>query len=176
MKNLLMILLFLASTSVFAQRITITGTVTDENGSPLPGSTVIVKGTTVGATTGIDGKYSLDVSSRTVTLVFSFVGYATQEIPAQNQSVVNVSLKPEMLGLDEVIVVGYGTQKRSDITGTVASISKERLEMAPNLNIAQAIQGSIPGVMIQTSSAGASPEEAIMIQGTKLNIRPVMIL
>ncbi|MDQ1296952.1 MAG: hypothetical protein QG576_193 [Bacteroidota bacterium] len=165
MKNILMILFFLASTSVFAQRITITGTVTDENGSPLPGSTVLVKGTTIGATTGIDGKYSLDVSSPGVTLVFSFVGYTTQEIFVQDKSIVNVSLKPELLGLDEVIVVGYGTQKRSDITGTVASMPKERLEMAPNLNIAQAIQGAIPGVMIRTSAAGADPSQVIMVRG-----------
>ena len=165
MKNLLLILLFSASTSVFAQRITITGTVTDENGSPLPGSTVLVKGTTVGATTDSDGKYSLDASSGSVTLVFSFVGYATQEIPVQDKSVVNVTLAPDILGLDEVIVVGYGTQKRSDITGTVASMPKERLEMAPNLNIAQAIQGAIPGVSIRTSAAGAAPSQEIMVRG-----------
>jgi TonB-linked SusC/RagA family outer membrane protein len=155
----------LASTSVFAQRIAITGTVTDESGNPLPGSTVQVKGTNVGVSADIDGTYSLDVSSRNVTLVFSFVGYATQEIPAQNQAVINATLKPDVLGLDEVIVVGYGTQKKSDITGTVASLPRERLEMAPNINIAQAIQGAIPGVMIQTSSSGASPEEAILIRG-----------
>ena len=70
-----------------------------------------------------------------------------------------------LLGLEEVIVVGYGTQKKSDITGTVSSLPKERLEMTPNLNIAQAIQGSIPGVMIQTTSAGAAPAESIMIRG-----------
>ena len=86
MKNFLMILFFLASTSVFAQRITITGTVTDENGSPLAGSNCPGKRYYArGVTTDADGKYSLDVSSRTVTLVFSFVGYITQEIPAQNQ-------------------------------------------------------------------------------------------
>ena len=165
MKNFLMILLFFVSTSVFAQRVTITGTVTDENGNPLSGSTVQVKGTITGATTDTEGKYSLDVSNRNVTLVFSFIGYGTQEIPAQNQAVVNVSLKPDILGLDEVIVIGYGTQRKSDITGTVASLPKERLEMAPNINITQAIQGAIPGVMIQTSSSGASPMESILIRG-----------
>jgi TonB-dependent SusC/RagA subfamily outer membrane receptor len=124
-----------------------------------------VKGTIEGTTTGPDGKYFLDITGRNVTLVFSFVGYASQEIPVQNQSTVNVTLVPDLLGLDEVVVVGYGTQKKSDITGTVASLPKERLEMAPNLNIAQAIQGSIPGVMIQTTSAGAAPTESIMIRG-----------
>lgn len=160
-----MIFFFLASTSAFAQRVTITGTVTDEGGTPLPGTTVLVKGTMVGATTGSDGKYSVEVSSRTVTLVFSFIGYVAQEVSVQNRSVVDVILKAEITGLDEVVVVGYGTQKKSDITGTVASLPKERLEMAPNLNIAQAIQGSVAGVMIQTTSAGAAPSESIMIRG-----------
>jgi len=165
MKNLLMILCFLASASLFAQRITVTGRVTDETGSPLPGTTVVIKGTTVGASADSDGKYTLDVSSRNVSLIFSFVGFVTQEIAVQNRAVVDVVLQAEITGLQEVIVVGYGTQKKSDITGTVSSLPKERLEMAPNLNIAQAIQGSIPGVMIQTTSAGASPAESIMIRG-----------
>lgn len=165
MKNFLLILLFLASTSVYAQKITITGTVTDEKGSPLPGATVQVKGTTLGATADVDGKYSLDVSSPKVTLIFSFVGYITQEIPVQNQSSVNTSLSPDVLGLEEVIVVGYGTQKKSDITGTVSSLPKDRLGVTPNINIAQAIQGSIPGVLIQTTSAGAAPSESILIRG-----------
>ncbi|HBE43736.1 MAG TPA: SusC/RagA family TonB-linked outer membrane protein, partial [Bacteroidales bacterium] len=165
MKNFLMILLFLASTTVFAQRITVTGTVTDEGGSPLPGTTVLVKGTTVGVTTDANGKYSVDVSSRTVTLVFSFIGFVTQEVPVENRSVVDVILEAEITGLDEVIVVGYGTQKKSDITGTVASMPKERLEMAPNLSIAQAIQGAVPGVMIQSSNSGANPDQTILVRG-----------
>jgi TonB-linked SusC/RagA family outer membrane protein len=165
MKNLLVILLFLASTSVFAQRITITGTVTDEDRAPLPGATVQVKGAVQGTTTNADGKYSVDVNSTNDILVFSFVGFITQEIPVQNQTVINAALSPDILGLQEVIVVGYGTQKRSDITGTVASLPKERLEMAPNLNIAQAIQGSVAGVMIQNTSAGAQPDQTILVRG-----------
>ncbi len=165
MKNFLMILLFLASTTVFAQRITITGTVTDEGGNPLVGTTVLIKGTTMGAITDANGKYSIDVDNRNVTLVFSFIGFITQEVAAQNQAVVDVILKAEITGLDEVIVVGYGTQKKSDITGTVSSLNKERLEMAPNLNVTQAIMGAVPGVLIQTNSAGADPDQSIMIRG-----------
>ena len=165
MKNLLMILLLCASTSVFAQRAVITGTVTDETGGPLPGATVQVKGTVTGITTGADGKYSLDISARNVTLVFSFVGYISQEIQVQNQTVIDVSLVPDIKGLEEVVVVGYGTQKKSDITGTVTSLSKDRLENVPNLNITQAIQGAVPGVMIETASAGANPDQSIMIRG-----------
>ena len=160
-----MILFLLASTSIFAQKTTITGTVTDEGGTPLPGTTVLVKGTAVGATTDTDGKYSLEVSNRTVTLVFSFIGYIVQEVPAQNRSVIDVVLKAEIKGLDEVVVVGYGTQRKSDITGTVTSLPKGRLENVPNIDVAPAIQGSVPGIMIQQSSAGAAPSEVIMIRG-----------
>lgn len=160
-----MILLFLASTTVFAQRITITGTVTDEGGNPLAGTTVLIKGTTVGAITDAGGKYSVDADNRNVTLVFSFIGFITQEVAAQNQAVVDVILKAEITGLDEVIVVGYGTQKKSDITGTVTSLNKDRLEMVPNLNVTQAIMGAVPGVMIQTNTAGANPDQDIMIRG-----------
>jgi TonB-linked SusC/RagA family outer membrane protein len=165
MKNLLVILLFLASTSVFAQRITITGTVTDEDRAPLPGATVQVKGAVQGTTTNADGKYSVDVNSTNDILVFSFVGFITQEIPVQNQTVINATLSPDILGLQEVIVVGYGTQKRSDITGTVASLGKEQLEKSPNISIAQGIQGAIPGIMVQNTSAGAEPGLDIMVRG-----------
>ncbi|MBP1667087.1 MAG: TonB-dependent receptor, partial [Bacteroidetes bacterium] len=82
-----------------------------------------------------------------------------------NQTVINVKLIAETTGLDEVVVVGYGTQKKSDITGTVSSLPKERLEMAPNLNITQAIQGSIPGVLIHTATSGATPDQTILVRG-----------
>ena len=165
MKNLLMILLFLASTSVFAQRLTIRGTVSDESGAPLPGATVLIKGTTIGTTTGADGKYTLDVNTANDILVFSFVGYTLKEAPVNNQTTVNVTLTEDLLGLQEVIVVGYGTQKKSDITGTVASLPQERLAMAPNVNITQAIQGSIAGVQVSTSSSGAVPGQTILVRG-----------
>ena len=92
MKNLLMILLFLASTSVFAQKVTVTGTVTEEKGNPLPGTTVQVKGTTVGTTTGADGKYSVELPGPNLTLVFSFIGYIAKEVPVLNQTTINILL------------------------------------------------------------------------------------
>ena len=160
-----MILLFLATTSVFAQKISVKGTVSDENGAPLPGATIQVKGSTVGTATGTDGKYSLDVNSTNDILVFSFVGYTPREVAVQNQTTINISLRPDVLGLQEVIVVGYGTQKKSDITGTVASLPQERLAMAPNINVTQAIQGSIAGVQVSTSSTGAVPGQTILVRG-----------
>jgi TonB-linked SusC/RagA family outer membrane protein len=143
----------------------ISGKVTDKSGSPIIGASVFVKGTTVGIVTDIDGSFSLAVPSGATTLTVSFIGMTMQEVILGSQTVYNVVLEESAIGLEEVIVVGYGTQKRSDITGTVSSMPKERLEMAPNLNIAQAIQGAIPGVMIQTSSAGAAPNQVIMVRG-----------
>jgi TonB-linked SusC/RagA family outer membrane protein len=112
-----------------------------------------------------EGKFTLQIPADAKTLMFSFVGMKKLEIEIGNKAEFAIVLSEETIGVDEVVVVGYGTQKKSDITGTVSSLPKERLGMIPNLNIAQAIQGSIPGVMIQTTSAGAAPSEAIMIRG-----------
>lgn len=147
------------------QQKNITGVVTDQQGLPLPGVSVVVKGTTLGTVTNPDGGFTLSVPSNAETLQFSFVGMKMQEVPLDGRVAFTVVMEEETIGMDEIVVVGYGTQKKSDITGTVASMPKERLEKVPNLNIAQAIQGAVPGIMIQQSSAGASPDEAIMIRG-----------
>jgi TonB-linked SusC/RagA family outer membrane protein len=146
-------------------QMSVSGKVTSSSGEALPGVSIVVKGTTTGVNTDIDGNYAINVPSGSATLVFSFIGYVTKEMNIAGLSKVNVILDLDVTALEEVIVVGYGTQKKSDITGTVASLPKERLELAPNLNIAQAIQGSIPGVMISTTSAGAAPSESIEIRG-----------
>ena len=143
----------------------ITGTVTDSDGQPIPGVSIIVKGTTTGVVTDMDGKFQLEVPVSAEVLQFSFVGMKTQDLTIGTQSTFSVVLEEETLGIDEVIVVGYGTQKKSDITGTVASLGKERLEMVPNISIAQALQGSIPGLVIQNISAGAEPSLQIMVRG-----------
>jgi TonB-linked SusC/RagA family outer membrane protein len=158
-KNLLLI------EAVQQQRKTVSGTITDSDGELLPGVTVIVKGTSAGTISDINGHFSLSEVAENEILQFSFVGMAPQEILVGSQSTYNIIMRDDVVLIDEVVVVGYGTQKRSDITGTVASIPRERLENTPNINIAQAIQGSIPGVMIQTSSSGADPNEVIMIRG-----------
>ncbi len=147
------------------QKQVITGMVTDRNSQPLPGVSVVVKGTTIGTVTGTDGTFSLTVPDDVQSLQFSFVGMKTKDVPLEGQTSVNVAMEEDVVGMDEVIVVGYGTQKKSDITGTVASVPNDRLEMVPNLDVAQAIQGAIPGIMIQTTSAGAAPNENIMIRG-----------
>lgn len=144
----------------------VSGTITDvSTGEALPGVTIIVKGTTTGVNSDATGKYSISVADPNSILIFSFIGYKTIEIPVSGRAKIDVQLATELIGLEEVIVVGYGTQKKSDITGTVATLPKERLEMAPNLNLTQAIMGSVSGVMIETTAAGANPDQSIMIRG-----------
>jgi TonB-dependent SusC/RagA subfamily outer membrane receptor len=155
----------LPATMVFSQNILVTGRViSSEENESLPGVSVLERGTTNGTITDVDGVYRLNVREG-ATLVFSFVGYTPLEIEVGNRTVVDAQLIPDIRQLDEIVVVGYGVQRRSDITGSVASVAQERLEMVPNLNIAQVIQGAIPGVMIQTTTAGAASSEAILVRG-----------
>ena len=149
-----------------AMQLAVTGRVTDAStGEPLPGVSVAVKGTTTGVASDMSGSYSVSPPSPNATLVFSFIGYVSQEVAVGSRTRIDVSLAVDVTTLEEVVVVGYGTQKKSDITGTVASLPKERLQMSPNLSISQAIQGSIPGVMVRTTSAGASPDQTILVRG-----------
>jgi TonB-linked SusC/RagA family outer membrane protein len=166
MKNVLMILLFLASTAVYAQKITITGTVTDSQGMGLPGATVTVKGTNQGVLTGSDGKYSIDVASKDVTLTFSFVGYLTQDIPANNQTVVNTILVDDTKNLGEVVVVGYGTQKKLNLTAAVDQVTSERLENRPVANITQGLQGVMPNLNIRVLDGKPIQAPSYNIRGT----------
>src|SRR5680860_1025530 len=104
----------------------VSGMVTDSESIPLPGASVVVKGTTNGTTTDFDGNYSIDVASDGI-LVFGYIGYSTEEVPVNNQSTVNVSLEEDAAQLDEVILVGYGTQKKGEVTASIASVDAEQL-------------------------------------------------
>src|SRR5690606_31699277 len=143
----------------------VTGQVVDQDGSPLIGVNVLVDGTNKGTATDVDGRFVLEDVNENATLIFSYIGYQTQEFVLNGRSNISITMVEDLQTLDEVVVVGYGTQKKSDLTGTVASVGSERLENVPNLDIAQAIQGAVPGVMMQTSSAGAAPGEVLMIRG-----------
>ncbi|MBU2554982.1 MAG: carboxypeptidase-like regulatory domain-containing protein, partial [Bacteroidetes bacterium] len=114
----------ITSLTLFGQQRTITGTVTDNlDGATLPGVAVLVKGTTVGTTTDINGQYSLEVDQTAAVLQFSFMGMRTEEREIRSQNVINVRMESENIGLDEVVVIGYGSVKRSDLTGSVASVN-----------------------------------------------------
>ncbi|MCE5331384.1 MAG: TonB-dependent receptor [Bacteroidales bacterium] len=145
----------------------ITGRVTDYGGQPLPGVSVVVKGTTNGTITDSDGKYSLSNVVANAILKFSFMGMKGQEITISGKSTINVILVDETIGLDEVVAIGYGSMKKSDITGSVASVNAKSLKEISSANITQSLQGRIAGVQIQTTSTRPGQEGQIRIRGTR---------
>src|SRR5690606_5407074 len=124
----------------------IKGRVVDESGKGFPGASIQVKGTSIGTKTNEDGYYSLNVPDINAVLVFSYIGYVSKEVKAAGQSSLNVDLSPNAEALSEVVVVGYGTQRKESVTGSVASISGSDLNQVPTPNISQALQGRLPGV------------------------------
>ncbi|MCC4211189.1 SusC/RagA family TonB-linked outer membrane protein [Leeuwenhoekiella parthenopeia] len=150
---------------IYAQS-TITGTVSDGNG-PIPGANVIVKGTNNGAVTDFDGNYTLNNVPGDAILVFSFVGYEAQEVPVNSRTQVNATLENDLESLNEVVVIGYGTQSRESVTGSVVSIKGDELNEVQSANFQQALQGRAAGVQIQTTSTrpGAAPQ--IRIRGVR---------
>jgi TonB-linked SusC/RagA family outer membrane protein len=144
---------------VFGQK-TVQGTVTAaEDNQPLPGVNIVVEGTSSGTSTDIDGKYTLSLTPEQNKLIFSFIGYKTQTIEVGDQSVIDVQLEADVQNLEEVVVVGYGIQKKSDITGSTANIKGTELFKQPVLTATQAIQGKVAGVQIISSGQpGSSPQ------------------
>ncbi|MEY8476364.1 SusC/RagA family TonB-linked outer membrane protein [Parabacteroides johnsonii] len=152
--------------TAFAQQKTIKGTVVDVTGEPLIGVNVAVKGTTIGIITDIDGNYTLEVPSKS-TIVFSYIGYQAQEVPVGNQSTINVTLKEDTQKLEEVVVVGYGTQKKVTVTGSVASVSGEELKASPTTNLSNGMVGRMPGVIgFQKSDEPGGGGTTIRVRGT----------
>ncbi|MDO9340357.1 MAG: TonB-dependent receptor [Bacteroidales bacterium] len=135
----------------------ITGTITNEAGDPLPGATVQVEGTTLGAITDVDGKYSVDIPNQNVVIVFSFVGYITQKVPVAGKTIINVSMVPTLESLQEVVVIGYGTQKRTTITGSVSIVKGDEVAKIPVANISNSIAGKLAGVSMRPN--GGQPGE-----------------
>ncbi len=128
----------------------LTGKVTNGNGEPIPGVTVIIKGTTQGTIADTDGNYSLSNVPSDATLVFSFVGMKTQEIKMAGKSTINITMEEKTVGIEEVVAIGYGTMKKSDLTGTVSNVSTQKTEDIPNTSILQSLQGSVAGLNITT--------------------------
>jgi TonB-linked SusC/RagA family outer membrane protein len=153
----------------------ITGTVTDEAGNPLPGVTVLVKGTGNGTITNIEGEYSIEAEEDDV-LVFSFVGYVTQEVTVNNRTTIDISLKEDVAKLDEVIVTGYMTQKKADLTGSIATVSTEEIEKNSYANVMLGLQGRLPGVQI-TGDGGPGGNANVQIRGlTSFRSAPPLVV
>src|SRR5690606_10847981 len=147
---------------------TVTGKVTAaDDGSAIPGATVMVKGTTNGTVTDINGNYSLNVVDPNAILIFSYVGYLTEEVAVNNRSVVDMSLMIDITELSELVVVGYGTQSERTITGSVATLSADRIESKPVVSVQSALQGQISGVnVVNTGGPGVAPTVRIRGIGT----------
>ncbi|WBL41771.1 TonB-dependent receptor [Algoriphagus halophytocola] len=144
--------------------ISVSGIVTDETGMALPGATVRVKGTTIGTVTDIDGKFTLDVEESSILQV-SYVGYILQEIPVGGQSTFEVQLLPDATQLDELVVIGYGTQKRSDVTGAIGSVKTEDFNKGVISNPVDLLQGKVAGVNITSTSGEPGANQNVIIRG-----------
>ena len=150
-----------------SQAQTVSGTVVSSDaGTPISGVSVAVKNSNVGTTTDASGRYSLEVSSLTSdTLTFSSIGYSRQEVPVNGQANVNVTLVPQAVSLEALVVVGYGTQQRRDVTGAVASVDTEDMAEVASPNVGQALQGRIAGVQVTPSSGEPGQDAVIRIRG-----------
>ena len=159
-----LVCLLLASASAFAQTKTVTGTVTDATNEPLIGASVLVQGTSTGTITDMDGKYSISVTPENV-LAFSYVGMTSQTVKVGTQNVINVTLKEDSQVLAETVVIGYGSAKKRDLTGSITNVKGEELANKPAMNPLSSLQGKVAGVQIVNSGrAGSDPE--IRIRGT----------
>jgi TonB-dependent starch-binding outer membrane protein SusC len=152
---------FLFQLNAFAQQKTISGTVTGADNAPIPGVTVMIKGSTVGTTTGSEGKYTLFIPESAKSLVFSFVGMQTQEIEIGSSNVYNVTLSESLVGLDEVVVIGYGTAKKADLTGSVVRVESETFQNQAITQLGQMLTGTVAGFYANqgTKAAGGSSLE-----------------
>ncbi|ARV06634.1 SusC/RagA family protein [Polaribacter sp. SA4-10] len=168
-KKITLLLLLLLTFCVNAQTINVKGVVKDsKTGDPLPGVSIIVKGTIVGAETDFDGLYSLSKVEQGATLVFNYLGYARKEVIV-NQDTMNVSLEESAESLDEIVVVGYGKQKRKDVTGSVSIVGQETLEVLKPIDATTALQGTTSGVAVNLSSGAPGAKVNILIRGVSSN-------
>ena len=160
------------------QELSVKGTVKNASGEPIPGVTVVVKGTSKGTITDTDGSYSLPGVSGDAVLVFSFVGMKPREVPVDNKSQINVFLEEETIGIEEVIAIGYGTVKKSDLTGSVGVVKSNQLDQQTNSNLGTAIQGKIAGVSVESS--GGAPGSGMNLQirgaGSLNNNNPLILV
>ncbi len=163
-KHLITLLFLLSCSFLKAQTVTINGKVVDENNEPLPGTSVFIKGTTKGIETDFDGLYQIKAKIKDV-LVFNFLGYKTKEVIVSGNTKINVKLEPTADVLDEVVVVGYGTQRKKEITGAVANVKAESITKLAVADVGAALQGKVAGVNIQASSGRPGESANVQIRG-----------
>lgn len=160
----------------YTQAQTVSGIVSDENG-PLPGATILVKGTSNGTTTDFDGNYTLNLVTTDAVLVISFIGYMTQEIVVAGKTTIDITLAEDASLLEEVVVIGYTTQSREDLTGAVSSVDMSEAIKAPTTNAAESLQGRVTGVtVVNNGQPGAPPKITVRGFGTSNNTNPLYII
>jgi TonB-dependent starch-binding outer membrane protein SusC len=165
-KNVAICLIALLSFSQMqAQDTQVSGLVKDETGAGLPGVNVLIKGTATGTTTDAAGKYALSLTDANSTLIFSFIGYTSEEIAVNGRSVIDMSMLPDITSLQEIVVVGYGSQKKADVTGAIASVELKKIEELPLPSVDQIMTGRVAGLQINQSSGQAGAGTSIRIRG-----------
>ncbi len=165
LKTLLLLMVSFTFSQLNAQNIELTGKISSKEGETLPGVNVIIKGTTTGVVSNVDGNYSFSVKADDV-LVFSFIGFKTQEIPINGQSTINVSMETESVGLEEVVAIGYGSQKRASVTGAVATVQSDKLTVAPTASTTNTLAGRLPGLITkQESGLPGADNASLSIRG-----------
>jgi TonB-linked SusC/RagA family outer membrane protein len=175
---LLLVLMVLCLSPLFAQPRTITGNIKAvDQDAPIPGANIVIKGTTTGTSTDLQGNYSITASDTDI-LEFTFIGYEKTEIPVGNQTIIDVVLKVESTGLDEIVVIGYGTVRKSDLTGAVSSVKAADLTKITSLNPEQSLQGKVSGVQVTSTSGapGAAPVIRVRGVGTFNNTSPIFVV
>lgn len=165
-KSILLVLVLLLGNMAMAQ-VKVTGTVTSsEDGSPIPYATILVKGVRgMGAATDLDGKFTIERVSPDAVLIFSYIGFITQEIPVNSRAIINVSLEPDLTRLDEVMVVAYGTSTKGTFTGAASVVNQKSIEDVPSVSFEQALTGKVAGMQITTESGQAGTTSSIRVRG-----------
>jgi len=176
--NFFFLSLFLIAFSLQLKGQSVSGLILDENGEGVIGATVLVLGSSQGTITDIDGRYSIDVSSLSDTLEISYVGYATQLIPINLRNTIDISMEVMTNQLDEVVVVGYGRQKKRLVTGAISRVSEEDIKATPILRVEQALQGRTPGVQVAATSGQPGDEPSVRIRGvgTTKDAKPLYVV
>ena len=165
-RSFLMGLALLSTTLFVNAQTTVSGNITDSSG-PLPGVTILEKGTTNGTVSDFDGNYTLSIANQNAVLVFSYLGFLTQEITSDESGVLDVQMQEDVQGLEEVIITGYGTQKKATLTGSIATIGGEALEKSASPNLGTALAGKVAGLFIDTANgAPGADNPAIRVRGT----------
>ncbi len=159
------LILLTSEVTMMEQERTIRGVVTNSNGDPIPGATVVVKGTANGTITDADGNYTLGKVKGTDILLFSFVGMQTKEVVVAGQSVVNIELEDDLIGIEEVVAIGYGVQRKSDVTGSVGVVNSEDILERPAFNALQGMKGKVAGVNIFSNSGSPTGSTRVIIRG-----------